>query len=88
MFTCLEDPEQVDMQVSQYKLFTREEQWTGKIAVQLSSLSDVKGLYAAVHGRTVCTGGLCRTLEVSSPAYPHLDVKLCMCTFIRNQLIS
>ena len=74
--TCTES----DMPIASYQVHSRDDNWTGKISVQLSSLEDVKAIYAAVHGRGVCVNGILKTLEVSSPAIPHLGIQLCMCT--------
>jgi hypothetical protein len=51
----------------EWRLFIRDGKWAGKICIQCGSMEEATVVYSQVHGRTICLGGIHKTIDISSP---------------------
>ena len=69
----IENPDfNVELAAGEWRAGQRDGHWNGKILLQCAPDEALGSYFNVLHGRCVCTDGMCRTIDVSSPTVENL----------------
>ena len=61
-----------DLGPGEWRVVLRDQDWLGRILVQCDTSQQVLEIYQKMLGKSICMGGIRRTLDITSPANPFL----------------